>query len=159
MVKTLFILIWIMTHPVHVSLLSIDYVPDQKIFSVFLKLYYDDFLLDSGIGENGKQALKFTGDDEFTGKFMTGYINDKIKIIADDRQLSGALRGYSLEDNELKINLSFDTVNILTTLTVKNLIMTKLYSDQANMLIVRVNDFEKGVKMTPEETEQTFIIK
>ena len=37
--------------------------------------------------------------------------------------------------------------------------MTDLYADQSNMVIVKVNDFEEGVKLTSEITEQTFKIK
>ncbi len=37
--------------------------------------------------------------------------------------------------------------------------MTGLYSDQSNMVIVRVKDFEEGVKLTPDITEKTFKIK
>jgi hypothetical protein len=37
--------------------------------------------------------------------------------------------------------------------------MTDLHSDQANMIIVRVNDFEEGVKLTPDMTEKTFNMK
>lgn len=44
------------------------------------------------------------------------------------------------------------------TITVKNIIMTDLYADQANMVIVKVADFEEGVKLTPGLTEQTFKI-
>jgi len=40
---------WLALHPVHVSLLSIDYAPDKELFNVFLRIYFDDFLLDSGI--------------------------------------------------------------------------------------------------------------
>jgi len=41
---------------------------------------------------------------------------------------------------------------------VKNLIMTSLYNDQANMIIVKVNDFEEGVRLTVQETEKRFEI-
>lgn len=159
MVKTLFLTLWLMTHPVHFSFLSIDYVPDQKSFSVFLKLNYDDFLLDSGVDENSKKLLKFTGSDDFTEDIIGRYVNEKIKIIAEENQLSGEINSYSLQDNELSMNFSFGTAGKISILTIKNLIMTSLYSDQANMLIVRVYDFEKGVKMTPDDTEQTFEIK
>ena len=37
--------------------------------------------------------------------------------------------------------------------------MTDLHNDQSNMLIVRINDFEEGIKMTSDLTEQTFKIK
>jgi len=37
--------------------------------------------------------------------------------------------------------------------------MTGLYEDQANMTIIRAGSFEEGVKLTPEKTEQTFILR
>jgi hypothetical protein len=37
--------------------------------------------------------------------------------------------------------------------------MTGLYGDQANMIIVRADNFEEGVKLTSDITEQTFNIK
>jgi hypothetical protein len=37
--------------------------------------------------------------------------------------------------------------------------MTNIFDDQANMVILKVNDFEEGVKLTPEKTEMTFNIK
>jgi hypothetical protein len=33
------------------------------------------------------------------------------------------------------------------------------FSDQVNMIIVRTDKFEKGIKLTPEYNEETFIIK
>jgi hypothetical protein len=37
--------------------------------------------------------------------------------------------------------------------------MTSIYNDQANMLIVKVNDFEEGARLTALETEKTFEIQ
>jgi len=37
-------------------------------------------------------------------------------------------------------------------------VMTTLYGDMANMIIVKVIDFEEGVKLTSTETEKKFII-
>jgi hypothetical protein len=45
------------------------------------------------------------------------------------------------------------------TVSVKNLIMTGLYSDMSNMVLVKINDFEEGVKLTSDITEQSFKIK
>jgi hypothetical protein len=159
MVKTLFISIWLITHPVHVSLLSIDYAPDQEAFNVFLRIYFDDFLRDAGISETDQKRLSFSGNDPFTKDVIGSYIKSKIRIIVNDKQLSAKLGNYELSDNELKMNLLFDSVRKVNTITVKNLIMTSLYNDQANMIIVRINDFEQGVKLTPDEPEQTFKIK
>ena len=42
---------------------------------------------------------------------------------------------------------------------VQNHIMTTLYPDQSNMVILTVSDFQEGVKLTPELTEHTFNTK
>jgi len=159
MIKLIFLSIWFIIHPVHVSLLSIDYAPDQNSLNVFIKIYYDDFLTDSGIGEKETGSMKFPDSSSFTGDHIGKYINEKVRIIVNGRQLEGKLGDFNLADNELTMNLSYGSVNNISTITVKNLIMTGLYADMANMLIIRVHDFEKGVRMTPEETEQTFNIK
>jgi hypothetical protein len=148
-----------MIHPVHVSLLSIDYAPDKEIFNMFLRVYYDDFLLDSGIKTEDQKSLNFSGSNLFTNEVIRNYVNDKIKIIVNNRPISAELENMDLSDNELRMNLFLNSVKKVNSITVKNLIMTSLYNDQANMTIIKVNDFEEGVKLTVEETEKTFEIK
>jgi hypothetical protein len=148
-----------MIHPVHVSLLSIDYAPDKEIFNMFLRVYFDDFLLDSGIKTEDQKSLNFSGSNLFTNEVIRNYENDKIKIIVNNRPISAELENMDLSDNELRMNLFLNSVKKVNSITVKNLIMTSLYNDQANMTIIKVNDFEEGVKLTVEETEKTFEIK
>jgi hypothetical protein len=148
-----------MIHPVHVSLLSIDYAPDKEIFNMFLRVYFDDFLLDSGIKTEDQKSLNFSGSNLFTNEVIRNYVNDKIKIIVNNRHISAELENMDLSDNELRMNLFLNSVKKVNSITVKNLIMTSLYNDQANMTIIKVNDFEEGVKLTVEETEKTFEIK
>ena len=83
MVKLLFLSIWFIIHPVHVSLLSIDYAPDQNSLNVFIKIYYDDFLTDSGIGEKETGSMKFPDSSSFTGDHIGKYINEKVRIIVN----------------------------------------------------------------------------
>jgi len=158
MVRLLFFSLWLATHPVHVSLMSIDYAPDQKLFNVFLRIYFDDFLLDSGIKTADQKNLDFSVNNQYTRKVMASYVNDRIMISVNKRQIPAELGEMSLSDNELRMNLFFSSAKKVSSITVKNLIMTSLYSDQANMIIVKVNDFEEGVKLTAEEPEKTFEI-
>ena len=158
MVRLLFFSLWLATHPVHVSLMSIDYVPDQKLFNVFLKIYFDDFLLDSGIKGSDQKNLDFSKNNPFTKEVIANYVNDRIRISVNNRQIPAELGDMDLSDNELRLNLFFSSAKKVNSITVKNLIMTSLYNDQANMIIVKVNDFEEGVKLTAEEPEKTFEI-
>ena len=159
MFRTLFFSIWFLFHPVHVTLTSIDYIPGMDSFKVFVRMYFDDFLIDCKLIGEDIQNNDFSGDNSSSRDAMEKYLGEKIIIKVNEKLLSGKLQGMKLADNEISINLEYNTGKKPKTITVKNLIMTGLYGDQSNMIIVRVNDFEEGVKLTSDLTEQTFIIK
>lgn len=125
---------------------------------MFLRIYFDDFLLDSGIRSEDQKNLDFTGINSFTREVMDKYISEKIGIFINNSLIQPEIADMNLADNELRINLFFDSGGNVNTITVKNLIMTSLYEDQANMIIVRMDGFEEGVKLTPGMTEKTFKI-
>lgn len=159
MLKVLFFSLWTIFHPVHVTMTSIEYVPETVTFKVFVKMYFDDFLTDCRMNGAIIQEEKFFGDNLASFGVLEKYINDKIILKVNDKQLVARLHNMNVVDNEISMNLVYNSIKKPKTLTVKNLIMTGLYSDQANMVIVRINDFEEGVKMTPGLTEKTFKIK
>ena len=159
MIRLLVFSLLLALHPVHVSLMSIDYEPEGKVFNMFLKIYFDDFLLDSGLGADGGDKLVFKDSDEFTSVFLTDYVNEKVRIMVNGNPVKAEPVKMDLSDNELRMNLSFGSYEKVSSITVKNSIMTSIYSDQANMLIVKVNDFEEGARLTALENEKKFDIQ
>jgi len=158
MIKGLLISLWLIMHPVHVSLLSIDYVPEMVSFDVFIKVYFDDFLLDSGLESREIENSDLSEMDSESAGLIGKYINEKVIIHVNKKQLSGRFTDIDLSDNELNMKLLFSYGKRIKTITVGNLIMTSLYEDQANMIIVRVKGFEEGIKLTSDKTEETFRI-
>jgi hypothetical protein len=158
MVRILICSLLLLSHPVHVSFLSIDYVPESKSVNLFLQLYHDDFLLDAGIRPTDRTASDSLRSDRFLSDLILKYANNKIKIAVNNEYFSANLDEYNLLQNELKVHLSFTVERKISTIAVQNLIMTQLYSDQENMVIIKVNEFEKGIKLTANKTEQTFEI-
>jgi hypothetical protein len=158
MLRTLIFSIWFLFHPVHVTLTSIDFIPETDSFKVFVRMYFDDFLLDCKRNREVIQKERFSGSDSVSIKFMEKYLNDNVVIKVNDKQLSARLLNMNMVDNEVSMNLEYVFGKKPKSITVKNLIMTGLYTDQANMVIVRIREFEEGVKLTSELTEQTFKI-
>jgi hypothetical protein len=159
MFKVLFISIWFALHPVHVTLTSVDYMPETDSFNVFVRMYFDDFLRDYRLSVGEIQEKGFSGENPSSLEAMQKYLSEKVVLTVNSKEMSARLQDMSLADNELSMNLIYGINKNPKTVTVRNLIMTKLYADQANMIIVRVNDFEEGVKLTPEVPEQTFKLK
>lgn len=159
MIKALSLFIMLLMHPVHVSLTSIDHVRDTDSLKVFVRMYFDDFLSDYTLQyDSDTSILKSLQPGYFPGELMNKYLNDKLSIAVNNKPLKGKLLNMVLSDNEISSNLLFKADRKPETIVVRNLIMTELYNDQANMTIVRMNDFEEGVKLTPEKREQTFIL-
>jgi hypothetical protein len=159
MIKTLYLFSWLIFHPVHVTLTSIDYTPDTPSLKVFLKIYYDDFQLDCKMNELSFNESDFSGNSALAKEMMSKYLSKTFQIFVNHEQLSEEVEYIKIIDGELKVNFSYKTDRKPKSLTVKNLFLTSLYPDQANMMIVKINDFEEGIKLTAEKTEQTFIIK
>jgi hypothetical protein len=152
--------IWFFFHPVHVTLTSIDYIRGTDSLKVYVKMYYDDFLLDYRNTDILNDSVVKTGPvHHFPEELMNNYLNEKVSIIVNNKELKGKLLNLNIAENEVNINMLYKTARKPGVITVKNIIMTGLYKDQANMLIVKVDDFEQGVKLTPDTPEQTFRIK
>jgi hypothetical protein len=159
MFKTLLISVWFLVHPVHITLTSIDFVPDHGSFNVFVRMYFDDYISDSKLNGNIVSAVDFSTGNSESRDAMEKYLNKKLIIKVNEKLLSGKLHEMNVADNEISMNLEYGGGKQPNTIIVKNLILTDLYPDMSNMVIVKVNDFEEGVKLTSDITEQTFKIK
>jgi hypothetical protein len=143
-------------HPVHVTLTSIAYIPEGDCFKGFIRLYVDDFLLDCRLQGIKIDPVQLQSPDSVTLKAIGVYVDDKLSISINNGILKGDLKDIRISDNQIDIDVMFASKTVPEIITVKNLMMTGLYSDQSNMIILKVNTFEEGVKLTPELTEQTF---
>jgi len=159
MFKIIFLSFFLFTHPVHVSMLSIEYSPKSDNFNVFLKLYYNDFILDYRNSINDDQDFDSSGEIDTTIILVGKYFNHKVQIFADDKKLEGRLVSINSADDELKMNFLINNKGKARIVKVKNQILTDLYKDQSNLLIFKYDDFEEGIKMTSDMNERTFKIK
>jgi len=161
MIKILALAISIIFHPVHVSLTSIEHVPGTDSVKVFVRMYFDDFLLDYKLFDKNISYNYDTDNQLFPEEMLAKYLAEKLIISVNNKQIEGKLlnRVLAAQENEISANLVYLTVRKPEVIAVRNEIMTGLYDDQANMTIIRVSNFEEGVKLTPEKTEQTFILR
>jgi len=138
---------------------SIDYVRDKDAFKVFVRMYYDDFILDYRNSINDDQDFDPSGKIDTAIILVSKYLNNKVQIFADDKKLEGRLINIKSADGELTMNFLINNNRRARVFKVKNQILTGLYKDQANLLIFKYDDVEEGVKLTSDMTEKTFKIK
>ncbi|MBI5010475.1 MAG: hypothetical protein HZB98_12695, partial [Bacteroidia bacterium] len=129
MFKSLVLSLCLILHPVHVTMTSIDYVPENDSLKVYLRMYYDDFLLDLVMSGENKGDDFFTSDSQEAKEVMEGYINKKLIIKVNKKQIAGKLNDLEIVDNEVKLGIEYKTTKQPGLLTVNNQIMTDLYND------------------------------
>jgi hypothetical protein len=152
--KIMLVAILLFMHPVHVSLTGIDYNSTNHVYSVFVKVYSDDLAADMRLGCS-------TGE-QITGEEMekyNKYISDRIHIIEDGKRLVLTLLNADNDGLEHRFNLEASGRRDVKNVTVMNRIMTRLYQDQANMLLFSFDGVEDGYKFTTADTVKNYEVK
>ena len=159
MLKALAISLWLIMHPNHVTMTSIDYVQGTDSLKVSCSMEFDDFLKDLQTIDDDRNLNKIFSKQPFPTDLINMYFNSKVFIYVNKKLLIGKLLSANLTDKEIILNLIYKSDKKPKSLTVRNMILTGWYSDQSNLMIIRVINFEKGIKLTPEHNEETFNIK
>jgi hypothetical protein len=159
MLQALAISLCLIIHPVHETMTSIEYVPGTDSLKVFCRMYFDDFLRDYHTIDDDRDLNTIFDQQPFPADLINRYFNSKVSIYVNNKLLVGKLLTMNLSDNEISLNLNYKVDKKPKKITVRNMILTGWFSDQTNMTIIRINNFEEGIKLTAEHNEETFIIK
>ncbi len=159
MLKVLAISLWLIMHPGHVTMTSIDYVQGTDSLKVFCKMEFDDFLKDLQTIDDDRNLYRLFSKQPFPADLINQYFNSKVFIYVNNKLLIGKLLSANIADTEINLNLIYRSGKKPKSISVRNMILTGWYSDQTNLLIIRINNFENGFKLTPEHNEETLLIK
>ena len=138
---------------------SIDYVQGTDSLKVFCRMHFDDFLKDlQTIDDDRELRMKFS-KQPFPADLINQYFNTKFFMYINKKLLIGKLLTVNLTDDELNLHLIYKTDKKPNSITVRNMILTGWFSDQTNLIIIRIGNLEKGIRLNPEHNEETIIIK
>jgi hypothetical protein len=158
MLKPVILSFIFLVHPVHVSLMSVEYNEKPDVFNVFLKIYTDDFLLDYRLLTGDTTKINISSDKQASDRIIRKYLEGRIEIFEGEKKLTGELVKFENSDGEIKMDLKYFSKKRDKKYLVRNLIMTDLYKDQTNLLIFRYMAFEEGVKFTSDITDHLFVV-
>jgi len=159
MLKILAISFWIFMQSGHISMTSVDYVQGTDSLIVTCRMDFNDFLNDLQTIDDDRNLKRLFGKQPFPSDLINQYFNSKVYIYINGKLLFGKLLSANLDENDIILNLKYRLNKKPKSLTVRNLILTGWYIDQKNLMIIRINKFEKGINLSPEHNEETFTIK
>lgn len=162
MFKAFIIFLWLSMQSGHVTMTSIDYVQGTggtDSLKVSCRMKLDDMLNDMRTIDDDRNLGRLFEKQPFPSDLINHYFNSKVFIYVNDKLLTGKLISNDLDGNDINLKLIFRLTKKPKSVTVRNLILTSYYSDQTNLMILRINNFEKGIKLNKMHNEETFIIK
>ena len=159
MFKPLIVLLWLSMHPVHVTLMSIEYSSEKDGFDTFIQVYYDDFLIDYENVTGVAPRFDFEEGKDKTIALIAKYLKSRIEIDNGEGKLDFKISDLIMSENELKMNLFFKEPGKSKVFSVRNAILANIYKDQTNLLIFKYDKFEEGVKLTADVTNHVFTVK
>ena len=158
MLKVLTIIIWVITQQNHVTMTGINFVEGTDSLKVSCRMFFDDFLKDLQTIDDDRNLKIIFSKQPFPSDLINFYFNSKVFIYVNNKLLTGKLLTANLSDNQFIINLIYKVDKKPKSITVRNMILTGWFSDQTNLTIIRINNFEKGIRLTPDHLEETINI-
>jgi hypothetical protein len=152
--KTILLAILLLLHPVHVSLTGIEYDDVNRVWSVFVKVWSDDLYADMNLGRSGGGVISGNREERF---FL--YLSDRLIIMEDGAPVQMELLSATVDGLEHRFTLRATGKTVPGSVTVINRIMTRLYEDQANMLLISLGGLEEGYRFTVTDTMKSYKVK
>jgi hypothetical protein len=143
-------------HPVHVSVCNFEI--EQGQMTIAVKLFLDDFQL--ALQHNYGKIIPFEemGNEE-NKKLLDAYINAALQIVLNKKD-SIRLFYDKTEMNEEAIWIFYEINPVdIHNLSIKNMLLLDIYSDQTNLVIVHKEGRQRGYRFTSREFEQIIELK
>lgn len=159
MLKVLALNIFLFFHPVHVTLTSITQIQDSDTLKVFFRMYYDDFQRDYNLYYPEFRPGRGNDTSAIHKESLNKYFNDRVRVYLNHKLIKGRLTDFSVDGYEIRMNLIYQSDKRPRSFRISNKILTSIYSDQANMIYLKIINYEDAIKLTADHAEAAISIK
>ena len=149
MIKLFVIYIFsLLLHPVHVSMSSMEYVPEDDGYKITVRMYSDDLLLD--LLTLYQLPGEYISDHVYTGPddLYEDYINERLEIKINGNKHPAELRETEKLELETLMRLFVKHKGELNSIEISNSILTVIYPDQVNLFIYKDESNEHAFRFT-----------
>lgn len=149
MIKFLIIFLFtLLPHPVHVSMSSMEYLPEDGGYRITVRMFSDDLLLD--LLSLYQLPGEHIADHVYTGPdiIYEDYINEKLKIKINGKQYKASLEETQKLEIETIMRLFIEYEGAKNSIEINNTLLTGIYMDQVNLFIYKDETNERAFRFT-----------
>jgi len=143
-------------HPLHVSMVNIEFNREDSTFTLAAKIFTDDFeailLQKYGIVMNlGKE-----NEYKEAGKYFSKYIDEKFCIIFDSIKANMEFVKKEQNFEAVWLYFNFKSPESITKIEISNQIMFDMFNDQKNLVIFNFNNQQKAFMFNHKKSKEFF---
>lgn len=140
-------------HPIHVSITNMEYFPDQEKIDVSFKVFMDDFQL--LFVHLYQKNIDFNNDESIALNevLIDNYLKNHFKLLVNKDSCLINKRDYKRNEDAIWFYYDVELKHKIESMVIYNSILLDLYFDQKNLLILKVQDFEKGYQFDIKNKE------
>ena len=134
-------------HPVHVSVMNMEYIENEKSFDISIKTFKDD--METAIYHRYGRIINLSeiGQRATNNKLVEKYLFESIVIKYDENIITPTIQEIVYHDEAVHIKLKSKANNNLSKISVLNTLLMDIYLDQTNLVIISYRNEEKGYKL------------
>ncbi|HKK43738.1 MAG TPA: DUF6702 family protein [Bacteroidales bacterium] len=146
-------------HPLHVTLTTINQDKGDDTLKVFFRMYYDDFLKDYRLYNPDFNPVNQNDTIIIADNKIEQYFNNRVQIFVNRKHREGKLVKITNEGYEIHLDLIYHSDSKPRHFRISSHILTGVYSDQSNMIYIKINRYEDAMKLTVDHTEEDRSLK
>ena len=148
-------------HPVHVALTTVEYNTDKECIDIGFKFFFDDFEEVIRRKYNVELKLGTIDQNKDYNKYVKKYISEHFQLtinnnIIDNENIKAIRKDMNFEAVWFYYQVPFKSK--ITSVKIRNSIMTDLYLDQKNILFFKNGDEEKATILNFKKTVANFTL-
>ncbi len=149
-------------HPVHFSVVNMEYNDKTEAFDISIKLFTDDF--EKIVDKNYNVVLNLGKENQLKdcNRFIDKYIKKNFLVIFDKKAVTkkSELQKITVNENDKATWIYYSLKSKKPRkVLIRNTLMNDLYTDQKNLFIFTVKDFQEAKKFEKSDTDLQFVVK
>lgn len=140
-------------HKEYHSLTEIKFIKNEKAVQITMRLFTED--VDLGLKKHFERNFYLGTEKEIsdTDKLLELYLNEKFTIIINNQITAYHFLGKEFEKDAMYLFMEINDIEAITSIMVKNSILTSIFSEQENIIKLNINDVNRSLILTKENNK------
>lgn len=143
-------------HPFHVSVVEINHNAADKTLEISCKIFTDDF--EKVLAQNYKTKVDLINPPNKAAmdSLVKKYVLSHFSIMADGKPAPLVYLGFERESEAVYSYIEVDNIVAVRKIDITNSLMHDMFTDQVNLMHVKVGDTRKSTKLDYPATVTKF---